>query len=144
MDEFYTAGGKASHVLHVLDTSETKKKANEVKGLFSKENSPSLVFQVAAVFHSVEVLVLRAAQGGGSAPTMQVCCVFQSEVNLQTEYDGAPASQPPIFSPDICAKSESSPKCLRKSLHQTNPKRRVFAMKPVLRQRRVFSTKPFS
>ena len=52
--------------------------------------------------------------------------------------------QPPIFSPDICAKSESSPKCLRKSLHQTNPKRRVFAMKPVLRQKRVFSTKPFS
>ena len=52
--------------------------------------------------------------------------------------------QPPIFSPDICAKSESNPKCLRKSLHQTNPKRRVFAMKPVLRQKRVFSTKPFS
>ena len=51
--------------------------------------------------------------------------------------------QPPIFSPDICAKSESNPKCLRKSLHQTNPKRRVFAMKPVLRQKRVFSTKPF-
>ena len=115
MDEFYTAGGKASHVLHVLDTSETKTKANEVKGLFSKENSPSFVFQVAAVFHSVEVLVLRAAQGGGSAPTMQVCCVFQSEVNLQTEYDGAPASQPPIFSPDICAKSESNPKCHQKN-----------------------------
>ena len=77
MDEFYTAGGKASHVLHVLDTSETKTKANEVKGLFfSKENSPSLVFQVAAVFHSVEVLVLRAAQGGGSAPTMQVWLEF--------------------------------------------------------------------
>ena len=52
--------------------------------------------------------------------------------------------QPPIFSPDICAKSESNPKCLRKSLHQTNPNRRVFAMKPVLRQKRVFSTKPFS
>ena len=30
LDEFYTAGGKASHVLHVLDTSETKTKANEV------------------------------------------------------------------------------------------------------------------
>ena len=28
--------------------------------------------QVAAVFHSVEVLVLHAAQGGGSVPTMQV------------------------------------------------------------------------
>ena len=52
--------------------------------------------------------------------------------------------QPPIFSPDICAKSETNPKCLRKSLHQTNPKRRVFATKPVLRQKRVFSTKPFS
>ena len=52
--------------------------------------------------------------------------------------------QPPIFSPDICAKSESNPKCLRKSLHQTNPKRRVFAIKPALRQKRVFSTKPFS
>ena len=89
MDEFYTAGGKASHVLHVLDTSETKKKANEVKGLFSKENSPSLVFQVAAVFHSVEVLVLRAAQGGGSAPTMQVWLEFvvlfsQRSTNKQT------------------------------------------------------------
>ena len=24
-----------------------------------------------------------------------------------------------IFSPDICAKSESNPKCLRKSLHQS-------------------------
>ena len=45
--------------------------------------------------------------------------------------------QPPIFSPDICAKSESNPKCLRKSLHQTNPKRRVIAMKPVLWQRHV-------
>ena len=31
--------------------------------------------------------------------------------------------QPPIFSPDICAKSESNPKCLRKSRHQTNPKK---------------------
>ena len=38
MDEFYTAGGKASHVLHVLDTSETKTKANEVKGLFFPES----------------------------------------------------------------------------------------------------------
>ena len=51
--------------------------------------------------------------------------------------------QSPIFSADICAKSESNPECLRKSLHQTNPKRRVFATKPVLRQKRVFSTKPF-
>ena len=43
MDEFYTAGGKASHVLHVLDTSETKTKANEVKGLFfSKKVHPHL------------------------------------------------------------------------------------------------------
>ena len=52
--------------------------------------------------------------------------------------------QPPIFSPDICTKSESNPKCLRKSLHQTDPKRRVIASKPVLRQKHVFSTKPFS
>ena len=51
--------------------------------------------------------------------------------------------QPPIFSPDICAKSESNPKCLRKSLHQKKPKRHVFATQPVLRQKRVFSTKPF-
>ena len=33
-------------------------------------------------------------------------------------------------------KSESNPKCLRKSLHKINPKRRVFATKPVLRQNR--------
>ena len=32
------------------------------------------------------------------------------------------SSQPPIFCPDICAKSESNPKCLRKSLHKANPK----------------------
>ena len=32
--------------------------------------------QVAAVFHSVEVLVLRAAQGGGGVPTMQVLLWF--------------------------------------------------------------------
>ena len=44
--------------------------------------------------------------------------------------------QPPIFSPDICAKSESNPKYLRKSLHQINPKWCVFATKPVLRQKR--------
>ena len=62
-------------------------------------------------------------------------CVFQY---------GNQRCQPPIFSPIICAKSQSNPKCLRKNLHQTNPKRRVFAMKPVLRQKRVFSTKPFS
>ena len=30
--------------------------------------------------------------------------------------------QPPIFGTDICAKSESNPKCLRKSLHKTNSK----------------------
>ena len=30
--------------------------------------------------------------------------------------------QPPIFGPDIWAKSESNHKCLRKSLHKTNPK----------------------
>ena len=40
--------------------------------------------------------------------------------------------QPPIFSPDICTKSRSNPKCLHKSLHQTNPKRRVFATKRAL------------
>ena len=87
LDEFYTAGGKASHVLHVLDTSETKTKANEVKRLFfSKESSPSLVFQVAAVFHSVEVLVLRAAQGGGSAPTMQVWLEFAVFFSRRSTY----------------------------------------------------------
>ena len=51
--------------------------------------------------------------------------------------------QPPTCSPDICAKSESNPKCLHKSLHQTNPKRCLIA-KPVLQQKRIFSTKPFS
>ena len=70
LDEFYTAGGKASHVLHILDTSETKTKANEVT--FSIPAPFKCCLQVAAVFHSVEVLVLRAAQGGGTAPTMQV------------------------------------------------------------------------
>ena len=56
-------------------------------------------------------------------------CVFQY---------GNQRCQPPIFSPIICAKSQSNPKCLRKNLHQTNPKRRVFATKPVLRRKRVF------
>ena len=87
MDEFYTAGGKASHVLHVLDTSETKTKANEVKGLFIlKESSSVSCFQVAAVFHSVEVLVLRAAQGGGSAPTMQVWLEFAVFFSRRSTY----------------------------------------------------------
>ena len=57
-----------------------------------------------------------------------------SEQLLKQPWDQS--CQPPIFSPDICAKSESNPKCLRKSLHQMNPKRRVFATKPVLRQKR--------
>ena len=47
------------------------------------------------------------------------------------------------FLVQICAKSESNPKCLHKSLHQTNPKRCLIA-KPVLQQKRIFSTKPFS
>ena len=47
-------------------------------------------------------------------------------------------SQQPIFCPDICAKSESNPKCLSKYLDKTNPKKRVFATKPVSRQKRVF------
>ena len=43
--------------------------------------------------------------------------------------------QPPIFSADICAKSESNPECLRKSLHQTNPILWIlFSTKPFLRQ----------
>ena len=41
LDEFYTAGGKASHVLHVLDTSETKTKANEV----GKNFHPNLYYK---------------------------------------------------------------------------------------------------
>lgn len=32
--EFYAAGGKSSHLLFVLDTSQSKTKANEV-GVFS-------------------------------------------------------------------------------------------------------------
>ena len=74
-------------------------------------------------------------------------CSRSSQVPAEnTIRDGGSTARckPPIFSPDICAKSESNPKCLRKSLHQTHPKRRVFATKPVLRQKRVFSTKPFS
>jgi len=47
-------------------------------------------------------------------------------------------SQQPIFCPDICAKSESNPKCLSKYLDKTNPKKRVFATQPVSRQKRVF------
>ena len=86
MDEFYTAGGKASHVLHVLDTSETKTKANEVKGFSSQRKFTLICFQVAAVFHSVEVLVLRAAQGGGSAPTMQVWLEFAVFCSRRSTY----------------------------------------------------------
>ena len=43
--------------------------------------------------------------------------------------------QPPIFGADICAKAESNPECLRKSLHQTNPILWIlFSTKPFLRQ----------
>ena len=42
--------------------------------------------------------------------------------------------QPPIFCADICAKSESNPKCLSKSLDKTKPKKRVFVTKRDSRQ----------
>ena len=53
MDEFYTAGGKASHVLHVLDTSETKKKANDATD--SEEGSfvPWFVFPSKSIWKLV-------------------------------------------------------------------------------------------
>ena len=44
--------------------------------------------------------------------------------------------QPPIFSPDICSKSESNPKCLRKSLHQINPKGAYLQPNPFCDKRR--------
>ena len=42
--------------------------------------------------------------------------------------------QPPVFCADICAKSESNPKCLSKSLDKTKPKKRVFVTKCDSRQ----------
>ena len=39
-----------------------------------------------------------------------------------------------FFCPNICAKSESKPKCLNKSLDKTSPKKRVFATKSVFVQ----------
>ena len=43
--------------------------------------------------------------------------------------------QPPVFSSDICAKSESNPKCLSKSLDKTNPNKCVITTKRDSRQK---------
>ena len=46
--------------------------------------------------------------------------------------------QPPIFCSDICAKSESNPKCLSKSLDKKPQKARIRDKNPICNKARVF------
>ena len=79
LDEFYAAGGKASHVLHLLASRDSRPPANEVQIFIINiylinllKNILTIFFEVAAVFLTVEALVLRAAQEeeGATASTM--------------------------------------------------------------------------
>ena len=60
-------------------------------------------------------VVVATIWNGGFCTTVPLLSSYVNRLDILSSSE-VPWAQPPIFCPDICAKSESNPKCLRKSL----------------------------
>ena len=77
LDEFYTAGGKASHVLHILDTSETKTKANEVGLNILVSEFLNIGFRLQPFFTLLKFWCYGLLREGVAYPPCRFCLTFK-------------------------------------------------------------------